>query len=200
MDEILQKSFPTVLAPRFSRLEKLQASGERFILTKACLQFEVSRPWVHAVHRISGDFERSTPYGDGFPEMVTLRCGPMPKAMMQRFLVQARLAAPFETAAWIVWDENSKEFQYVELEISSASRDRVQFARPALPVGTHLVLDIHSHGEANAFFSGTDDQDDADQLCLSMVVGRVSQESPAQVARLSMLGAFVPMECVQWNI
>jgi PRTRC genetic system protein A len=193
MDEIIQKAFPTVLAPRFTKLEPMTSTGERFVLTSRRLMFEVSRPWLHAVRCISGDFQRTTPYGDSVPEAVTLRCGPVPKALLSRFIGQAREVSPNETAAWVVWDENSKEFDYLPLQTLSASPVRVHFERPVLPSGSHLVMDIHSHGDANASFSATDNADDADQLCISVVVGRVNQEQPAILARLSMLGVYTPL-------
>lgn len=193
MDAFIQKAFPTVLAPRFSEFEPMTATGERFVLTSRRLMFEVSRPWLHAVRCISGDFERVTPYGDPLPEVMTLRCGSVPKELFARFIGQARDATPNETAAWVVWDESIREFEYMPLHAISASPVRVHFERPVLPLDVHLVMDIHSHVDDSAEFSATDDGDDADQLCISVVVGRVNQKQPVTVARLSMLGVYMPI-------
>lgn len=193
MDAIIQRQFPTVLAPRFSELEPMTATGERFVLAGDRLAFEVSRPWLHAVYGISDNFKRPTPYGAGLPDGVTLRCGPIPKALLDQFLDQARAAYPCETAAWIVWSEANRAFFYVLLDIVSAGNGHVHFQRPTLPTGMHLVMDIHSHGAYPAFFSAQDDKDDKDQLCISAVVGQVNDPKPVVLARLSMLGIFYPL-------
>lgn len=190
MDEYLQRNFPTILAPRFAALAPMTEPGERFILTSAKLLFEVSRPWLHAVHPISNDFDRMTPYGEGLPEGIELKCGSIPKEMLEQFIEQSRQAFPLETAAWVVWNEQTKVFNLMPLKAISSSADHVHFERPALPGGQHLVMDIHSHGETEAFFSSTDDQDDIDQLCVSAVVGRVNSPTPMVIARLSMLGVY----------
>lgn len=192
MDEILQRSFPTVLAPRFAQLQSLTVTGERFVLSSTKLMFEVSRPWLHAIRAISAPFDRMTPYGEAPAEVVTLRCGPVPKRLLDQFHEQSRLALPRETAAWIVWNENDGQFAYRELRTLSSDSLHVHFDRPALSSGWHLVMDIHSHGAHEAFFSHTDDADDIDQLCVSVVVGRVDQPMPSMVARLSMLGVYCP--------
>lgn len=191
MDAIIQSQFPTVLAPRFAALAPMEGTGDRFILTAHQVLMEVSRPWLHAVQPISALFARPTPYGEGPKPGINLRCGPVPKAMLDRFVQQARAATPLETAAWIVWDAKAREFQYLPLSNISVSAGHVKFDRPRLPDGVHLVMDIHSHGELGAFFSPQDDADDADQLCLSAVVGRVSDATPQFVSRLSMLGIAV---------
>lgn len=193
MDEVLQRAFPTVLAPRFSMLEPMSATGERFVLTNSRLMFEVSRPWLHAVRGISSPFERKTPYGDGPLEGVTLRCGPIPQQLLNRFIEQAKQAYPQETAAWVVWNEADGQFAYQSLATLSAGEGHVHFERPALPLGWHQVMDIHSHGRHDAFFSKQDDIDDKDQLCVSVVVGQVDQPRPAVLARLSMLGVYSPL-------
>ena len=196
MDEVLQKAFPTVLAPRFQPFDPLQETGDRFVLTRSRLIFEVSRPWLYATKAISTDFGRPTPYGEGPAESVTMRCGPIPKKLIQRFHQQAQTVFPLETAAWFVWDEVTKDFTYLPLSVFSSGVAHVSFDRPALPLGTHLVMDIHSHGAYPAFFSPTDDQDDKDQLCISTVLGNVNQPTPTMATRLCMLGIYVPLKAM----
>ncbi|ABE47360.1 PRTRC system protein A [Polaromonas sp. JS666] len=191
MDAIIQSQFPTVLAPRFEALSPLETTGDRFILTRHQVLMEVSRPWLHAIQAISAPFARQTPYGAGPRLGIKLRCGPVPKALLDRFVLQARAATPMETAAWIVWEAETCQFRYLPLANISVSAGHVKFERPQLEDGVHLVMDIHSHGELPAFFSEQDNADDADQLCISAVLGRVSDETPQFVSRLSMLGVAV---------
>lgn len=191
MDAVIQSQFPTVLAPRFATLGPLETTGDRFILTSHQVLLEVSRPWLHAIQAISAPFLRPTPYGAGPRPGIKLRCGPVPKTLLDRFVLQARAATPLETAAWIVWDAETFEFQYLPLGNVSVSAGHVTFERPQLGNGVHLVMDIHSHGELPAFFSAQDNADDVDQLCISAVLGRVSDETPQFVSRLSMLGVAI---------
>ena len=194
MDSVLQRQFPTVMAPRYQVMEPMNESGERFIIAGDKLLFEVSRPWLHAVRVISNGFDRQTPYGDGLPEGVTLRCGPIPKGALDVFIEQSRQAFPKETAAWMTWDESTKEFTYVALKIESSSNEHVTFERPLLASTEHVVLDIHSHGAYPAFFSKQDDLDDKDQLCVSAVLSLQNPDRPDLVARLSMLGVYTPLK------
>jgi PRTRC genetic system protein A len=194
MDSVLQSQFPTVMAPRYSDMQALTHSGERFIMTGDRLLFEVSRPWLHAVRSISERFERSTPYGVGLAEVITLRCPPLPAALLNQFIGQAHAAFPNETAAWVIWNEATNGFTYWELDIESSSPGHVTFQRPRLKSTEHLVLDIHSHGAYPAFFSSQDDTDDRDQLCISAVLSLQNPDKPTFVARLSMLGVYTPIK------
>ncbi len=199
MDKVLHNQFPTLMAPRFTDMEPMATSGERFIITSDRILFEVSRPWLHAVRAISPSFERTTPYGHGLAEGIKLRCSPIPKGVLDVFIEQSRQVFPKETAAWVTWDESTEEFSYVALKIESSSNGHVTFERPCLRSGEHLVLDIHSHGAYPAFFSEQDDRDDRDQLCISAVLSLQNPDSPALVARLSMLGVFTPIKELSWN-
>ena len=190
MDEVLQAQFPTVMAPRFTAMEPMTETGERFIITEDRVLFEVSRPWLHAVRAVSKPFERRTPYGPGLKEGVTMRCGPFPGEYIADFRELALQAFPNETAAWVTWDEDEKFFNFVPLEVTSASTGHVTFERPCLPAGVHLVMDIHSHGPHAAFFSEQDDRDDRDQLCISGVMSLQDMSAPVLVTRLSMLGVY----------
>lgn len=196
MDEVLQKAFPTVLAPRFQPFAPLDVTGDRFVLSRTRVLFEVCRPWLYAVKAISNSLMRSTPYGDGPEETVKLRCGPIPRVLLEEFRQQAKNAFPLETAAWIVWNDKTGHFGLKSLVELSSTADRVAFERPVLPLGNHLVIDIHSHGSEAAFFSPTDDEDDKDQLCISVVLGNVDRDIPSMVARLCMLGVFSPVKVI----
>ena len=56
-----------------------------------------------------------------------------------------------------------------------------------------LIMDIHSHGYFEAFFSGTDNKDEQG-LCFYMVVGRLNTLLPEVELRLGAYGYFVPLE------
>ena len=55
-----------------------------------------------------------------------------------------------------------------------------------------VVMDIHSHGMMDAWFSGQDDRDEQ-ALRLYMVVGKVNMLIPAIELRIGVYGYFAPM-------
>lgn len=187
LDELMQKQFPTVIAPKFgSPLAPLAVNGERFILCGDAIKMEIRRPWVHAVVPVSGaPFFRKLPYGPGPDYKVKLLCGPLPTEMLERFASESVAALPNEHAAWITWREDSKEFFYRSLHVKSHSPSHIDYDRPALDAGEWLVVDIHSHGRERAFFSLRDEGDDFGELRVSMVLGHVDRpvRSYATLAR-----------------
>lgn len=188
MDEILQRQFPTVLMPRYGTLEPLAQTGDRFVLGADALKLEISRPWVHAVVDLTpARFARSLPYGKAPPDSITLRCGVIPRALMDAFAERARQACPYEVGAWIVWDENTRVFSLVELRALSHSPVHLYYEAPELPDGVWLVVDAHSHGEGRAGFSPTDDADDAGAVKFAMVYGRAHADGEWAV-RAELLG------------
>jgi PRTRC genetic system protein A len=54
------------------------------------------------------------------------------------------------------------------------------------------VIDLHSHGHANAFFSSTDDQDEGG-LRFYVVVGHIGQSQPTITARIGVYGHHWPV-------
>jgi PRTRC genetic system protein A len=56
-----------------------------------------------------------------------------------------------------------------------------------------LIMDIHSHGQMRARFSGTDNEDEQG-LRLYMVVGKLNTLLPEAELRLGVYGYFVPLD------
>ena len=89
------------------------------------------------------------------------------------------------------WDPaTSSYFIHVpEHEVSGAS---VHYTGNFDPGGDQVhVMDIHSHGSMNAFFSGTDDTDESRAERLYGVVGQVAFQNPPMLFRFRTSGAFV---------
>ena len=57
---------------------------------------------------------------------------------------------------------------------------------------SNTLLDIHSHGQMGAFFSGTDDQDEQG-LGLYMVVGKLLDPVREEALRVGVYGYFAPV-------
>ncbi len=173
LDQVLQSHFPTVLVPRYEPLAALQETGDRFLLGARALKLEISRPWLHAVVALSaGDWERDLPYGDAPEDEFTLRCGVIPRGLIEAFEARAAASCPNEVGAWIVWSETTREFSMIELPTISHGPSHLNYDRPTLESNSWLIADLHSHGRGQAFFSSTDDRDDAGAVKLAMVAGR----------------------------
>lgn len=188
-DVFLQQHTPVVMVPRFGELEPLQRVGHRFLAASDGLWLELRRKWLYLREPIAesaiampyGEVERVAEYQ--FDELALAK-------LIARFRVDARAAMPNECAGWGVWSESSGALEYWPLITIAASPGSVEFHRPTLEDGLHLAVDLHSHGALPAFFSGTDDDDDAGEVKLSVVLGQL--HGTYEVAlRLCALGLFV---------
>jgi PRTRC genetic system protein A len=205
-DAYLAATRPVLAVPRASPLPEMAESGERMLVAQDGLYIGFSRPWIAgavAVARTAGPAQALAAYGKAGDTM-TLKCGPVPMKLIKSFIRLARLSLPNEYAAWITWDENLKgqggAWQLIEVAGPHATPSKVEINRPVLPEGVHLVVDIHSHGAAPAFFSRQDDEDDrmASEVKISLVVGSLETEQGSIAARLCACGQFmdIPFESV----
>lgn len=199
-DQLLQRQFPVHVAPRFGEFVRLATTGDRFVVTANGLVMETRRPWVYAVLPLQLDAPlRPVPFGAGPAPCFRLTCGKPPAEFGERFLAQARKALPNETAAWITWSDRTEKFRYREVVVLEHSPDHIRYERPDLDDGEHLVVDMHSHGRAPAFFSFTDESDDRGTLQLSCVVGNVDRDEPSQETAIRCLGITLPEAALQFG-
>jgi PRTRC genetic system protein A len=136
------------------------------------------------------------PYGT-VEEKVEFAFGRLGSALqeLQAFAAEARAALPNEYAAWIIWDAQKQKLQYRPLPATSATPGSITFDRPALAEHESLAIDLHSHGDSAAFFSATDDADDAGEVKIAGVFGGLGAGSEPDVAfRLCVLGMFIPLK------
>lgn len=194
-DTFLHTTFPTVPVPRFGPFEELASNGHRFLVGSNGVALEVRRPWLY-MRKIAMKNESglALPYGP-VSEVFELCCGPIPRELLMEFAWQAKAWGEIETAAWITWRESTRSFVYRRLSERTASEHSVVVDRPELDADEHLVVDLHSHGHSDAFFSPTDNEDDQGEVKFSMVVGSCHRDRPEAfdvVARLCVLGMTVP--------
>lgn len=197
LDAALWKSAPTVAVPKHAKFAQLQEPGHRFLVTADGLYVEILRPWLHLIRGIAplGEPAMRPPYG-AVASKIELAFGRLSAAfpMVRQFIDAARTAAPAEHAAWVVWNDTTRALEYRELGITSASAGAVSYDRPTLEPHASLALDLHSHGCGEAFFSGTDDRDDAGEVKISCVVGNLTDGmEPTIQFRLCALGMTLPL-------
>lgn len=194
-DRIIQETAPIVPAPNFGELPALEHAGHRYIAARDGVLLEVRRPWLHLRWPITeqGSFTVPLPFGL-VSKGITLAFGKIDRALLARFLEASKAAYPHEHAAWLVWDAREQRLKYRELEILKASAGQVEVKRPALEDHESLAVDLHSHADMDAFFSSTDDADDAGEVKISGVVGRLGAgAAPVWAFRLCALRVYLPL-------
>lgn len=152
------------------------------------------RPWLTLDVPISGPITAYLPYGRIGAPSANLRCGLIPAVHLAEILAHFRAALPNEAAAFVLWNEASGAFAVNLPVIDEATPTRLVYRTPALPTDWHLVCDIHSHGHSSAFFSATDDVDDAHATKISLVFGRLdASDGPVMASRLCAGGMFLAL-------
>jgi PRTRC genetic system protein A len=116
----------------------------------------------------------------------------IPHELLEQVVDHFRAALPNEAAAFVLWNEATKAFALHFPEIEEATPSRLVYRSPVLQPGWHLISDIHSHATGPAYFSATDNADDAFATKIALVVGQLDQPDGVQiVSRLCACGMFV---------
>lgn len=186
MDEVIAATFPTVLVPRSAPLVPAAKAGVRYLVAGDGLWREVSLPWIRVVHMIAPS-SLQLPYGR-LQEEVKLACPPIPAELRSQFLRDARQALPHEMAAALVWDSVTGLWRYEQRASVSSDAASVRYREVHLRDGEYLVVDLHSHAAYPAFFSSTDDEDDAGSMKFSGVLGDLDKGGISARMRLNMAG------------
>ncbi|KVM05510.1 PRTRC system protein A [Burkholderia ubonensis] len=196
LDEALFDSAPVAAVPRHAEFAPLLDVGHRFLLAAEGLFVEIRRPWLHLIQsiaQIEGAGPRP-PYGS-LDAKIEFAFGRISAAEqhLRRFASDAAKVAPNEHAAWIVWNDTSKELVYREVEVTSSTPTKITINRPALADDESLAFDLHSHGAGLASFSPTDDADDAGEVKIAGVIGGVGTATPSVAFRLCALGKMITL-------
>lgn len=187
-DAALQASMPTVMMPKFGTLEPSSKMGERIIVAQNGVFIEITRVWARFVRQVSPAISTPLPYGNC--EVVTdWKIDPIPTQLIQQFNEQAAAECRKEVGASIIWNEVSG-YRLVPVEVLDSSASHLRFVRPPLSASEHLVLDCHSHARGQAFFSSTDNRDDAFDVKVSYVVGHCDRTEKSTAMRLCLKGQF----------
>lgn len=186
LDLTIQQTFPTVIAPREGLLAPADKAGTRYVAASDGLWREVTLPWIRVVHKIAAS-EFRLPYGV-VKETVEIEVEAIPKGLRQQFYRDALAAMPNEMASAMIWNSETGAWRYAMRPALSATPVHINYQEVVLDPGEHLVLDLHSHGSIEAFFSAEDDADDAGSMKFSGVIGSLKDDEPSSVMRLSMLG------------
>ena len=191
-DVALQSVMPTVMVPRYSELEELATAGDRILMAANGVWLEVCRAWLYARVLVAKPSIIPVPYGQ-VSEVMRFGFGKLPRAMVAQFIVQARARCPNECAVWVVWNQRTNEWRLMMLEETSVGPGHVNVNLPTLEEDEHMVMDLHSHGLTEAFFSRTDNKDDRGATKIAGVIGNLDKPEATASFRLCANGVFVPL-------
>lgn len=178
-DAILFNTTPILPVPRFGPpLPPVEPGRRRFLAAADGLYLEAASSALRVRFRIN---EAEMPYGTTSSEIV-FAGGPVPKALLRAFLAAAREACPIEAAALVLLTPSGDGYELVQPPIRHAGAGEVSYDEGAIDLD-RLVLDMHSHGHAGAFFSDTDDDSDLGRQGphLSLVLGRNGADQEAEL-------------------
>jgi PRTRC genetic system protein A len=184
---------PSGRSPAIDALRTARA-GHGFAIGHDGVTLIVRRPWLELDVAVTGPILAHAPYGSAGTPKADLRCGLIPGEILCRVLDHFHDAMPNEAAAFVVWNEASRVFDLVFPEIDEATPSRLVYRTPHLGADWHVIADIHSHGSGAAFFSATDDADDAHATKIALVIGRIGHpDGPVMTSRICAGGMFLPM-------
>lgn len=177
-------------------LDALRAAEAGHGLAIGCdgVMLILRRPWLALDIPITPPLPAYLPYGSiGMPR-AELRSGFIPHELLDCMAGRFRASLPNEAAAFVAWDEATREFSLLFPDIDEATPSRLVYRTPVLSAGQHIICDAHSHATGPAYFSATDDADDAHATKIAVVLGRLDQpDGPAMVSRLCAGGMFIPL-------
>ncbi|MBC3871775.1 PRTRC system protein A [Undibacterium oligocarboniphilum] len=192
IDAQLQGQFPTVMVPIYSTLDGLDRNGHRFLMAKNGLWMEVKRSYLHAVIPVINQIPCVVPYGQVEKSLSIL---PIASQLIREFKNYAATVLPFECAGRILLHKPTGTMRLEILKATSVSPSHVEYQIPTLSVDEEMVLDIHSHGNFNAFFSSRDDEDDRSEVKIAGVIGNPARNERWEACfRLCLNGLFFPLK------
>lgn len=90
----------------------------------------------------------------------------------------------YEAMAHIVWNKTTESYR-VAIPKQKVSKAAVTYDWDHVKADEEVIFDIHSHNSMDAFFSGTDERDDATYVGISGVAGRLDTANPKLIWRFN---------------
>lgn len=91
-----------------------------------------------------------------------------------------------EAMIWVLWNET--DGYYLHVPNQTVGHASAHYDWGSLPDGSSVIVDIHSHADFSAFFSGTDDRDDSNCIRFSGVVGHNDKPERSMKFRFNYQG------------
>lgn len=188
--------YPVPATGRSPAIDALRAAraGHGLAVGSDGVMLIVRRPWLELDMPIAAPMAAHVPYGSIGDPRAELRYGLIPRDLLVQIHQHFLAALPNEAAVFVIWNESTREYALEYPAIDEATPSRLVYRPPVLSADCHIVCDVHSHGRGAAFFSATDDADDAHATKIALVVGLLGHpQGPAMVARICAGGLFLPL-------
>lgn len=196
-DRAVLGSAPTLMQPLHSALPPCPLQAHRYVAARDGLYLQARSVGIDACLAIAPVQYGNLPYGV-LRERVRLVGGRIPYTLYRDICAQAAAAAPNEWACLILFDPDEGYRVHVpDVDSRSAGHIRYQTGRYD---PEQVVVDLHTHGQGEAFFSATDDDDDrTGGIYLSVVLGRCGvAHGPTQATRMAINGHLIPVNVQLW--
>jgi len=152
----------------------------------------ITNPWLRSLTPLATSEGLLTPFGP-LQEVHEIRIPAPPASCWKAFLLLAKQSFPKEAAAWFVWNPSNGSWRFAPRIPVMASGEYIEYREPGFEEGEIPVVDIHSHGRYEAFFSDTDDRDDKGSLKLAVVIGNIDQPTCTIAGRAVLLDNIRPL-------
>jgi len=195
-DATLLSVCPMLMQPRFGTLAPVAPGTKRFVAAQDGIYLEAATPAIDARVRFAAT--PPLPYG-AVSEHITAAAGLIPRELFDFMCERAVKQCPDEYAAVVLLDANGRDYCLHEPRVKSVSGGHITYATHDFET-ERLVLDLHSHGHGQSFFSATDDASDQDGLYFASVLGRCGAgDTITATTRLVVDGFFVPLSWHPWS-
>lgn len=191
-DVALQSATPMVMVPSYTELEELSEPGHRVLAAKNGFWLEVKRAWLYMRLFIALPLPIHVPYGTVCEER-RFKFGKLPRTLVTQFIEEAKVRCPNECAAWAVWNQQTNAWRLQMIEETSVGVAFVKLKLPVLGDDEFMVMDIHSHGRLDAFFSEEDNMDDKGEMKIAGVIGNLDKDTVTTAFRICVDGLFIPI-------
>lgn len=131
------------------------------------------------------------------PDVQFLPAGKIPMVLLTtvkaffRAVIDAKGTA-VEAMIWILWNQERGYYLHVPNQVVGHASAKYDWA--GLPPDSSIIVDIHSHADFNAFFSGTDNSDDMNSIRYSGVIGFNNRPNPVTVWRFNYFGMKIDLK------
>ena len=184
---------PTIMSPIHGAVPALEEGRMRYIIANKGLYLEALSRALHLRVLIQAH-PYPLPYGD-VNEIVQLRHGAIPNDLFEQFLSEARKNPRIEHAGLIMLND-ANEYVYVQPDIVSKGVGHVSYH---MVDADSVVIDMHTHGHADAYFSSRDNLSDSSGIWMSLVLGSMHKATPSHAFRSCVWGIYNKYNCLPWN-
>jgi PRTRC genetic system protein A len=198
LDIALWQAAPALAVARHASFAFLphDVSAHRYLIARDGLWLECRRPWLHLIWPIGKlNAAVALPYGT-LTKRVAIAFGKVPHDMIREFAAHGQRNAEREIGTWATWVHGlpgEPHLAWADNVIFTGTAASLEYRRPAFTEHECPCLDFHTHGTLPAGFSSTDNEDDAHDVKIAIVLGNLDQPVPSIAARLCCLGLMLPI-------